>query len=131
MLLTPRAGGGSAARVTSVTVYTVPVAVNVGNVVYLTGANAVDDGDNTSTSTVPVMGLVISKPTTTTAILLYFGETPSGVLSGLTPAAIYFLGTAGLITATPPTAVGSVIQKIGEAIDADTLLFAPSVIIVL
>ena len=124
MLLTPRTGGGSAARVTSVTVFTVPVAVVVGNVVYGTsGANAVDRADNTSISTTPVMGLVISKPTTTTAILLLFGETPDGVLSGLTPDGIYFLGTAGGITLVNPTAVGSVNQIVGQALDSGTLLF--------
>ena len=42
--------------------------------------------------------------------------------SGLTVGATQFLGTAGALTETPPTSSGTVVQKIGKAIDTNKVL---------
>ncbi len=126
MLLVPSSAGGSGSQVISPTVFTVPSAVALGDLVYLTGTDSADRADNTALSTTPVRGLVLSKPTSTTAILLYYGEI--GLFSGLTPGALQFLGTAGgLIEAGGLASLvdGNVIQRAGEAVNSTTLLFAP------
>lgn len=46
-------------------------------------------------------------------------------LAGLTPGALYFLGTSGQVTAVPPTSGGQWLQEIGKAADATHLPFAP------
>lgn len=124
MLLVPGASGGSATQVVSATIFTVPAAVVVGDLVYLTGADTADRADNTSETTTPARGIVLSKPTSTTAILVTSGEV-SG-FSGLTPGANQFLGTAGgLIESVAALIDGNFVQRVGEAINATTLLFQP------
>ena len=52
-------------------------------------------------------------------------------LSGLTPGAVYYLSeTAGAITATKPVSASAGVRKIGQAISATTLLFNPSMTII-
>ena len=102
-------GGGAAGQLVSTITFTVPSAVVVGDVVYVTGADTADRADNASLTTGPVAGLVLSKPSSTTAKLLFFGEAP--VFVGLAEGD-FFLGTTGGITMTPPTTVGTVIQKV-------------------
>jgi hypothetical protein len=47
-------------------------------------------------------------------------------LSGLTPGAIYYLDTtAGAITDTPPSGSGNLVQEVGVALSATSLLFNP------
>lgn len=47
-------------------------------------------------------------------------------LAGLTPGATYYLNTTpGAITITPPSTVGNVVQAVGVALSATSLLFAP------
>jgi hypothetical protein len=100
--------------------YTVPVGVSVLDVVYITGAFAADRADNTSLGTTPGIGVVIAKPLATTATVAYFGEVAGFV--GLTPGAVYFLGTLGAIVTVAPGAPGNVIQRVGVAISGTTLL---------
>ncbi len=132
MLLVPSGGaGGSALQVISQTVYTVPTAVAIRDLVYLTGPNSADRADNTTQSTTPARGVVFSKLTPTSAILLYSGEL--GGFSGLTVAEL-FLGTlGGLIDQTGLSALvsGNVKQSVGEAINSTTLLFQLGDVIVL
>lgn len=48
-------------------------------------------------------------------------------LSGLTIGATYYLGTVGTITTTPPAAAsGSIVQAVGKATAANTLVFNPA-----
>lgn len=108
-------------------VFTVPIAVAVGDVVYSTGANSADVADDSTIARLPALGVVLEKPTPTTATVFYRGEV--NVLSGLTPGATYFVGTLGAVTTTPPSAVGRYIQSVGVAIDSDTLFFDPGLII--
>ncbi len=133
MLLVPGGGGGGAAlQIISQTVFTVPSAVAVGDLVYITGAATADRADNTAQSTTPARGVVFLKPTPTTARLLYSGE--QGGFSGLTPGALQFLGTTGGLieqAGVNGLVAGNVIQRVGEAINATTLLFQPGGVIVL
>jgi hypothetical protein len=47
-------------------------------------------------------------------------------LAGLTPGAIYYLDTSpGLITDTPPSGSGNLLQEVGVAVSATELLFNP------
>lgn len=53
------------------------------------------------------------------------GTKASG-LSGLTPGAPYYLSTTpGLITATPPSGSGNLVQKVGVALSATELFLFP------
>lgn len=113
-------GAGISPSPTESAIYTVPLAVTVGQVVRVTTADNADVADADTTATVPVVGIVISKPTTTTAIVRYVGEVTG--LAGLTAGSVYFLSTtAGAITATPPATTGNVVQKIGVARSATVL----------
>lgn len=44
----------------------------------------------------------------------------------LVPGTVYYLGTAGAITATVPTGAGKTVQIVGIALDTSNLLFRPS-----
>ena len=110
--------------------FTVPVDVVFHDLVYITGGMTADKADNTSVATAPVAGIVVEKPTDTTATLVFFGIV-SG-FTGLTPGAQVFLGEeGGIITPPLPETPGTVIQKIGQAISATTLLLDPDTPIVL
>lgn len=102
--------------------YAVDTGVAVGELVYVTGSFAADEADNSSISTGPAVGLVTSKPTTTTATVAFAGEV--NVLSGLTAGSDYFMGTAGsvILAGALPTASGSVVQKLGVAVTTTILL---------
>lgn len=63
-------------------------------------------------------------------ITIYF-EGKNTALTGLVPGKKYYLGADGSVTATPPTASGSVVQFLGIAINATTLVFEPNEGIVL
>jgi len=104
--------------------FTVPSDVSVRDIVYSTGALTADKADNTSTSTIPAIGIVISKTDSTTAVVMFTGYVIGG-FTGLTAGAEQFLSTEGAITETPPSTVGYILQRIGVAIDTDTLLFQP------
>ena len=56
---------------------------------------------------------------------VYVDSINTGV-TGLTPGTVYFLSaTAGLATATAPSAAGNVVQEIGMATAAGELIFQP------
>lgn len=88
----------------------------VGDTVYnLAGVARQANGG--ATGTMPVIGMILSKPTAISAIVVQAGLL-SGVLGGLTPGAYYYADKVnGLITTTVPTAVGgwAVRQVIGHA----------------
>lgn len=73
----------------------------VGDWVYVSTGDTVAKADADDTSKLPVIGVIVSKPTTTTCVVQMTGQV---TLSGLTAGAIYYLSaTAGAITATAPT----------------------------
>lgn len=120
---TPQPQGGSGV-ISNPGAWTVPGTVSVGDVVYGTGAFTADQADNTSTATAPALGVVIAKPLATTATVQYLGETAA--FAGLTPGAMYYLGTSGGITTVAPNTPGNVVQRLGIAADANTLILNPS-----
>lgn len=99
--------------------------VNVYDTVYLSGFETVDQADASNLATCPVAGIVVAKPTATTATVLHTGEVTG--LSGLTTGSQYFLGAApGATSPTAPTGAGQVVQNLGRAISTTKLLWMPS-----
>ena len=110
------------------------ITVAVGDTVYLSAADLVDRANATSEPTMPCIGVVLSKPTAVTCVVVMSGSASGFV--GLTPGATYFIGLApGTVTTTvigyPP---GAVIQRIAYArsttvlvvdIDRDYTVLAP------
>jgi len=104
---------------------TCAVADTVGQIVYLTGAPGpaiapalgIHPG-----STFPAIGFISVKSTPTVCVVQTDGEL--NAFAGLTPGVVYYLDptTPGAITSTAPIAAGQVVQKVGQAKDATTLL---------
>jgi hypothetical protein len=114
-------GPASAASTVQGDLYACLASVSVRDAVYLSAADTVDKADADGVGTQPLIGFVVSKPTTTTCRVIYYGEIPG--FSGLTIGVNYFLSeTAGGITITAPTVGGSIIQKVGFARSATTLV---------
>lgn len=111
--------------------YTCPLSLGVGDLVYLTGDTAIDKADNAAESTGPVIGIVVSKPTTTTAQIKSSGAVDG--LTGMTAGEEQFLGTNGnrIESGALPTAVGSVVQHIGVAVSATTIKLALKHVVIL
>lgn len=122
---------GNASTVKSETgQFTVPSSVVYHDLVYITGSMSADKADNASKTTAPIVGIVVEKPTNTTATLVFFGIVTG--FSGLIPGTDLFLGNSGGIIAPPlPETEGTVIQKIGQALSATTLFLDPDTPIVL
>lgn len=118
----PQPQGGSAI-VSPAGAWTVDAGVAVGELVYVSGAFTADEADNTSLATGPAIGVVVAKPSAVTATIGYRGQI--SVFGGLVPGAIYYLGTAGGLTTSAPATVGNVIQRIGVAADATTMILDP------
>jgi len=121
-------GGSSAASdalVSQSGEYTVPMSSVVGQLVHITGDKTASIADSSGIATAPADALILAKPAAVTATLLFAGK--AGVLSGLTPGDAYFLGPSGSVvkSAALPTTAGSVVQHVGYAADADTLVFFP------
>ena len=129
MYLISRAGGGGGGESgfiqSGAGEFSSPVGLVVGKLAYISGSGAIVAADNGSASTRAEV-VVIGKPTSTTATVAYIGSVP-GVFTGLTPGSIYFLGSAGALVdeGSLPSTSGSIIQQVGVAVDAVTLLFVP------
>jgi hypothetical protein len=110
--------GGSSGSVGS---YDCPSSVAVLDVVYLSGSDEVDKADADGMGTQPVVGFVQQKMTSTTAKVQYSGEL-SG-FSGLVAGATYYLSqTPGVIANTAPSDSGAIVQRVGVAKNATTLV---------
>ena len=69
-------------------------------------------------------GFVLASVTSPAAATVYRNSQSNTQKSGLTPGAIYYLDTtAGGITTTVPSASGNIVQHVGKAFDATTLIF--------
>jgi len=119
----PATPSGGAQITSAAGAWTVPAGAVVGDLIYGTGVFTGALADNSSGTTVPAIGVVIAKPAATTATLAYFGEAAS--FAGLTPGAVYYVGLAGAVTLAPPVAAGSVVQQVGVAASATTMVFNP------
>ena len=103
------------------TEWTCPATVTLRDVVYQTGTGSVDKAQANATTTMPALGVVRAKPTSTTCIIARSGEVPGYTL---TADNYYYASstTAGGITLTPPSTSGDVIQQIGYAKTATDLV---------
>jgi hypothetical protein len=70
-----------------------------------------------------VMGYATSTALSGNSVTVNLREGLSSDQSGLTIGAKYYLGTAGAITTTPPTAAGTIVQEVGDAKSATELSF--------
>jgi len=114
---TPGASGGSI-----VGTYQCSTDVNVLDAVYLFNTDTVAQAEANSLDTVPVIGLVISKPTPTSAVVQYSGEIAT--FSGLIVDRSYYLSDTlpGGIVENAPVNTGSIVQYLGFAKDSNTFV---------
>jgi len=110
--------------------FTVPAGTVVGDLVYPSGNLAMTQADNSSVATQAV-ALIVEKPTSTTATLLFMGRVKG--FAGLSFADELFLGSSGAFVTSSglPTAADSIIQKVGQAVDTTTIIFNPQIAVVL
>lgn len=100
----------------------------VGKCVYINGNSVggvpqvmtVDPSDYT---TMPSVGVILSKSSATSCLVAYFG---TYVTTGLTPNARYFVGSGGVLSATVPIVRPFITQVMGQALDTTRLLLTPS-----
>jgi len=92
--------------------------------------NNITGGDNTlyavtcdSSVNSKVVGIVSTKPTSTTCDIITTGPTGT-ILAGLTPDTTYFLSasTAGALTSTVPSSTGDIVLQIGNATSSNSLI---------
>jgi hypothetical protein len=85
-------------------------------------ANATDDSK-------PAHGFVLANVSSSATATVYLpGQVITG-LSSLTPGATYYLDTTGgAVTATQPSTSGNLVQRVGMALSATTLLFQPEIL---
>lgn len=79
-------------------------------------------------STMPAVGIIIEKPTTTTCYVQQVGRLPSGTVSGLERGKTYKVGYSGLLVKLAPApGIGgfSIVQFIGLAMDSDEFHVSP------
>lgn len=75
-------------------------------------------------------GFVLSAVASGASGTVYFEGTNTAV-TGQTPGVVYLSATAGLATASAPSAAGQVVQRLGIAISATEIQFEPALSIVL
>ena len=101
------------------TVYSCNVAVEVNDFVYLINDSTAALADKTQSANLPIIGAVVSKPTTTSCTIQTLGYLDG--FTGLVPGDTYFLDTAGDISNTPTTTTGEVLYVVGVAKSATRL----------
>lgn len=116
----PGAGGEAGTEAT----YTCSASLSVGQIVYVSGSNTVDLADNTNINTVPCIGMIISKPTSTSCTIKNTGEVTN--LTGIIPGQKYYVGSGGAITDTPPTTTNTITQIVCVGVKNDTILLTLS-----
>lgn len=116
-------------------VWSVPTTVAVGDIVRVTGNYSADRASNTSSANASgILGVVVTKPTTTTATIAYAGEVTMAI--AITAGTIYYLGATGALITTPLDPVanagsGLVHKKIGVGINPTKILLSPEPEIIL
>ncbi len=100
-------------------------ASNIVNVFNNAGTATARKADATATGK-ECIGFVLAGVASGANATVYFEGTING-LTGLTPGARYYVSasTPGVLTATPPTTAGNVVQYVGTAISATELSFEP------
>lgn len=107
------------------------VSEGVGDFVFIVGnpvggRDQVRKADPSDYDRMPAVGVVILKPTTTSCLVQWLGETPP-IFSGLSAGEIYFLGSDSKVAETPPLPSTSnmFVQTIGVAAASDRLYVKP------
>ena len=98
------------------------VTEQVGDAVFESAANTARQANANSNATMPVIGIVIQKPTATTCIIARSGEVSAFAAPLIVGQEYYASTTPGQITTTVPTASGHVVQYIGYARNTSTLV---------
>lgn len=112
--------GGSSGSLIS-TIYNCPATVAINDAVFLSAADTVDQAASNIVTDRPCVGVVIAKPTATTCEIQYAGEL--GGFAGLVPGDTYYLSTTpGILTNVPPSTPGEIVQEVGFARNATTLV---------
>ena len=94
---------------------------DVGDAVYIFSGMDVRQANNSDISTAKVIGFIVNKPTSTTCNVRVAGVIDAFV--GMTVGSQYFLdGVDGEIIENAPTTPGSVLVRLGQAIDTDVFL---------
>ncbi len=84
------------------------------DLVFESSSNTVSRSNATSLATMPVIGMIINKPTATTCIIATSGEIPG--IGGLTPDRAYYADIVnGGITLSIPATSGAVVQSVGTS----------------
>jgi hypothetical protein len=97
--------------------------VAVNDVVYSSGSNTVAKASANDLTQAPALGIVVAKPTTTSAKVLSYGAYKSGNGSYVIGAPYYLSTTPGALTATPPSGADDVIQVVGVAVTTAKIFF--------
>lgn len=108
----------------------------VGDFVYVTGGFTeaaeyqVSKADISHPEKMPVIAVIIAKISDTSCVIQFYGEVRN-VYTGLVPGKLYFVGSDGRPSMSPPTPPVGVnsrayIQAAGVAVDEDILLFNPA-----
>lgn len=95
--------------------------MSVGDVVYVSGSNAVAPADASSDSTMPCRGMVVGTGAGTVDVRTHGYVTG---LAGLTPGADYYVSASapGAITSTAPSNTGEWVQKVGWALTSSVFV---------
>lgn len=86
------------------------------------GTLNVRKADNT-TNGKPANGFVLAAVTSPAAATIYQISQANTQLSSLTVGSDYFLGTSGGVTTTAPSATGNLVQQLGRANSATSIVF--------
>lgn len=109
-----------------------PSTVLICDAVYASGVNSVDRATGAQLATATAIGIVVSKPSNTSAMVVYSGEVDvfggaigNGII--LTPGSVYYLtiNQPGLITNAPGGVPGQYQQRVGVAKNNSTLVVMP------
>lgn len=102
--------------------YDCPSTVAVRDVVYLSGAGTVDKARADSAATMPAIGVVLSKPSSTTCVVKAMDSVDG--FTGLTADTLQYVSptTAGALTETAPTTAGQLVQQVGFSRNTTTLV---------
>jgi hypothetical protein len=116
-------GGSGVGTLEGSAVYSCDSAVAIGQIVHVSGIDAVAPADADGIGSYGRLGVISEKPSSTTCRVIYSGD--AAFYSGLVVGSPYYLSTTpGAITAVRPSAP-SIAQLVGWPRNPTTLIFDP------